>query len=74
MIVVIGTVASYFFNLVRVLLIVQIVSRLGTDWVFPAHAVFGRLFFFVVSIALYWRLVTLPTVHHIGKSLEAADE
>jgi exosortase family protein XrtG len=74
MIVVAGTTLSYLFNLIRILLIVEIVARMGTDWVFPAHAVFGRLFFFLVTIAMYWRLVTLPTVLHIGRSLAPADE
>jgi exosortase family protein XrtG len=70
----VGTVFTYLFNLLRILLIVGIVATFGTDWVFPAHAVFGRLLFFVLTIALYWRLVTLPTVAHIGRALEPSDE
>lgn len=69
-----GTGMTYLFNLARILLIVQIVARFGTDWVFPAHAVFGRLLFFVLTIALYWRLVTMPTMWHVGKTLRPADE
>jgi exosortase family protein XrtG len=73
-IVTVGTVFTYLFNLIRILLIVEVVATFGTDWVFPAHAVFGRLLFFVLTITLYWRLVTAPTVAHVGRSLEKADE
>jgi exosortase family protein XrtG len=68
-VVVVGVIMTYLFNLGRVLLIVAIVARMGTDWVFPAHAVFGRLFFFVVTIALFWQLVTRPTVAFVGDAL-----
>jgi exosortase family protein XrtG len=68
-IVLVGTLATYLFNLLRILLIVQIVNAMGADWVFPAHAVFGRFFFFLTTIALYWWLVTRPTVRHIGREL-----
>jgi exosortase family protein XrtG len=70
----VGTVMTYLFNLLRILFIVWIVASFGTDWVFPAHAVFGRLLFFVLTVALYWRLITLPTVRHIGLDLGKADE
>jgi exosortase family protein XrtG len=68
-IVVVGTAATYLFNILRVLLIVAIVNSMGADWVFPAHAVFGRFFFFLATIALYWWLVTRPTVRHVGQEL-----
>ena len=69
-----GTVMTYLFNLARILFIAEIVAHLGTDWVFPAHAVFGRMLFFLLTIALYWRLVTIPTVRHIGTNLREANE
>jgi exosortase family protein XrtG len=74
-IVIVGTAFTYVLNLTRILLIVAIINLFGTAWVFPAHAVFGRMFFFFGTILLYWRLVTRPTVKHVGLALEAtADE
>ena len=39
--------ATYIINLLRILIIVGMIAPLGTDWVFIAHAVVGRVFFFV---------------------------
>jgi exosortase family protein XrtG len=73
-IVVAGTAATWVFNILRVLLIVAIVNSMGADWVFPAHAVFGRFFFFLATIALYWWLVTRPTVRHVGRELSDPED
>ncbi|MBU4557351.1 MAG: hypothetical protein KJ747_10820 [Actinobacteria bacterium] len=72
-----GVVATWIINLLRILLIVAIINQFGTGWVFPAHAVFGRVFFFAATIAIYWYLVTRPTITIVGAQLdpeEAADE
>jgi exosortase family protein XrtG len=71
-IIVAGTALTYVFNILRILLIVSIINSFGTSWVFAAHAVFGRTFFFLATIFLYWRLVTRPTVRHVGLALEGA--
>jgi hypothetical protein len=52
---------------------VAIINTMGTSWVFPAHAVFGRVFFFVATVALYWYLVTRPTISIVGARLEPAE-
>lgn len=73
----IGVLATWIINLLRILLIVAIINSMGTSWVFPAHAVFGRVFFFVATVALYWYLVTRPTISIVGARLdpvEASDE
>jgi len=71
----VGMAATWVINLLRILLIVAIINALGTSWVFPAHAVFGRIFFFVATVALYWYLVTRPTINVVSRRLEApADE
>lgn len=66
----VGTAMTYVLNLGRILLIAGMVSVLGSDWVFPAHAIFGRIFFVAGTIVLYWRLLTLPTVQHVGIQLD----
>lgn len=59
---VVGLTATYVINIARILLIVGIINVMGTGWVFAAHAVFGRVFFFVCTVALYWFLLTRPTI------------
>ncbi len=63
-------VATYILNLFRILLIVWIIDVFGTGWVFPAHAVFGRVFFFIGTVALYWYLVTRPSIGILGRKIE----
>jgi len=67
-----GVAATWIVNLLRILLIVGIINALGTSWVYPAHAVFGRLFFFVTTIAIYWYLITRPTIAVVSGNLEEA--
>lgn len=71
----IGAVVTFGINMARIMLIVALINAFGTAWVFAAHAVFGRMFFFLGTVALYWWLVTRPTVGTVGVTLEErADE
>ncbi len=67
-----GVAATYVVNLLRILIIVGMISRLGTDWVFIAHAVVGRVFFFAGVITIFWFLVTMPTVRTLSARLEGS--
>lgn len=58
----IGVSATYVLNLLRILLIASIINGMGTGWVFVAHAVFGRVFFFIGTVIIYWYLLTRPTM------------
>jgi exosortase family protein XrtG len=71
---IVGFVSTYVINLFRVLLIVGIINSFGTSWVFPAHAVFGRMFFFAGTVALYWYLMTRPTIGVVRDQLRARAE
>lgn len=72
---IVGTAVTYAINIARIMLIVALINAFGTSWVFAAHAVFGRILFFIGTVALYWWLVTRPTVARIGRDLagEPAD-
>jgi exosortase family protein XrtG len=67
--VLVGAAATWVINLLRILLIVGIIASLGTDWVYAAHAVFGRVFFFAATIAVYWYLITRPTIRIVSVGL-----
>lgn len=70
--VIIGTAVTYAVNIARIMLIVVLINAFGTDWVFAAHAVFGRVLFFIGTVALYWWLITRPTMSWIGADLGKA--
>lgn len=67
----IGILVTYAVNLARIMLIVAIINAFGTSWVFAAHAVFGRVLFFIGTVALYWWIVTRPTVAAVAERIEA---
>lgn len=68
----IGMAATYAINLLRILLIASIINGMGTSWVFAAHAVFGRVFFFAGTVILYWYLLTRPTMSIVRADLSPA--
>lgn len=65
-----GLAATYIINIFRMLIIVAITYFWGVNFVFIAHAVVGRLFFFILIIVLYWFLITKPTVRSVGAFLK----
>jgi exosortase family protein XrtG len=66
----VGVLATIAINLVRLAIIVVMVATLGKPVVPWAHAVVGRLVFFVGILFLYWRLLTLPTLKLVRRELE----
>ncbi|MEW6568885.1 MAG: hypothetical protein AB1449_12115 [Chloroflexota bacterium] len=59
-------------NLVRLSVIVGLVAWIGKPVVPVAHAVVGRLVFFVGIVALYWWMLTLPTLRVVRRDLEVS--
>lgn len=71
----VGTAVTYGINMARIMLIVVLINAFGTSWVFAAHAVFGRILFFIGTVVLYWWLITRPTVGKVNAIIaEASDE
>ncbi len=66
----VGVVLTYLTNIARVLIILAIDYFFGINYVFVAHAAIGRIFFFVCVIAIFWYLITKPTVASIGNFLQ----
>lgn len=64
-----GLAITYVINIIRMIIIVAMTYHLGNNYVFIAHAIVGRLFFFVCIIVLYWYLITEPTIKGIGSFL-----
>jgi len=68
-----GSIATYGINLIRILVIVGLVAAFGESWTFVAHAVIGRLVFFVMTVGVYWFLLTRPTIRVVAESLPPED-
>lgn len=66
----VGVVLTYLTNIARILIILAIDYFFGINYVFVAHAAIGRIFFFVCVIAIFWFLITKPTVVSIGNFLQ----
>lgn len=67
---VIGVLATILINLVRLTIIVVMVATLGKPAIPWAHAVVGRLVFFVGILFLYWQMLTMPTLFIIRRGME----
>lgn len=60
-------------NIFRVLIIVSMTHFLGRETIFLAHAVIGRLFFLACVIALFWYVITRPTVDEVSKIIRGVN-
>jgi exosortase family protein XrtG len=69
----IGLPLTWATNIVRLLIITAMVSNYGRSAIFLGHAVVGRLFFLIVTVTLYWFILTMPTIKLIGDNVAAAE-
>lgn len=67
----IGAVATYLANIIRILSIVLIVSVFGKTSIYLAHAIVGKIIFFVLIVILYWYLLTKPTMGQVRKNIKS---
>ncbi|GAJ27502.1 membrane protein [Liquorilactobacillus sucicola DSM 21376 = JCM 15457] len=61
---VLGMLWIYLANILRLLLIIIIVHFSGGQFFFVAHSLLGRLFFYVLVIALYYLVFTSSQLSH----------
>lgn len=62
----IGSAATYALNIFRLMVIAAMTFYIGNQAVIVAHTVVGRMIFFVGVVALYWYLITRPTLNTIS--------
>lgn len=67
-----GLGATFLINLARLTVIIAMVAILGKPAVPVAHAVVGRLVFFVGVVFVYWRMMTMPTLRIVKRDLEVS--
>ncbi len=65
-----GSGGTYLLNLLRILVIVVLIHTWGKPVVYLAHVIIGRLVYFAGVVALYWFLLTRPTLALVHRSIE----
>jgi exosortase family protein XrtG len=60
-----GLAATWLANILRMLLIVVMLHGLGKQALVLAHTYLGKLLFFLLTVGIYWYLVTLPTIRNL---------
>jgi exosortase family protein XrtG len=63
-----GSAAMWLANILRMLLIVAMLNRLGKEALVLAHTYIGKGLFFVMAIAVFWFLITFPTIHGLRRA------
>lgn len=65
-----GLGATFVINIARLAIIVGMIGTFGKPAVPLAHAVVGRLVFFLGIVIVYWRMLTMPTLRLVRRDLE----
>jgi exosortase family protein XrtG len=64
--VVIGWGLTWLANVLRVMLIIMMLQLYGKESLVVAHSLIGKGVFFILTIAIYWYLLTTPTVRTLS--------
>ena len=70
MLVALGVFAAFVANIIRLAVIIWTLHFFGKDSLFIAHTIVGRAVFFVLIIAIFWYMVTLPTMRVVARKLQ----
>lgn len=65
----VGLLASWAANLIRMMMIVIILHNFGKEVLVIAHTFLGELVFFILTIGIYWFLITKPSLKLIEKNI-----
>ena len=65
-----GLIATYIANIIRLTLIIATLHFFGKDSLFIAHTVVGRAVFFALVIAIFWFVITRPTMRIVARKLQ----
>lgn len=57
-----AVIATYGINIVRILIILQILAYGGSSWLYVAHVIVARLVFFFAITGLFWFFISKPTL------------
>jgi exosortase family protein XrtG len=63
--VLLGDSASWMANIIRMLIIVVMLNRLGKDALVLAHVYVGKIVFFLLAVIIFWYLITFLTLRDL---------
>jgi len=66
----VGILATYVANVVRITFIVSSLHWGGKDFLFISHTVLGRAMFFIMVVAIFWFVLSLPTLRTIYRKIQ----
>lgn len=69
---VLGLLATYVFNLIRVMAIAAVLHWGGKNAIFIAHTIVGRGIFFVCIVAIYWFAFTRGSLQLVADNMKEA--
>ena len=64
-----GIIATYAANIIRLTVIIGTLHWFGKDSLFIAHTIVGRAVFFILIVAIFWFVITAPTMRSVAKKL-----
>ncbi len=67
---IIAILATYVANIIRLMVIVLVIHYGGKDTLLVSHTILGRAVFFVGVIAIYWYLLSRPTLRTVRSKLD----
>jgi exosortase family protein XrtG len=65
----IGLVLTWGANILRMIIIAGMLHFFGKEVLVLAHTFIGKLVFFVLTLAIYWALITFPSLSDLEKRL-----
>ncbi len=68
-----GITLTWIANILRMTLIAIMLHHMGKDALLLAHGVAGRIFFFALTVGIYWVLITSRSLQTIGGRLSTGE-
>lgn len=67
----VGLMLTWLANILRVLVIVVMLHKVGKSALFLAHTLIGRTLFFFLTVVIYWLLLTRPAMRSLTRRFHA---
>jgi len=61
---------TYLANVIRLMVIVSTLHYMGKSSLLISHTIIGRAVFFAMVVAIYWFLMTRPTLHTVKHKID----
>ena len=61
---------TYFSNVIRLMVIVATLHYMGKSSLLISHTIVGRAVFFALVVAIYWFLMTRPTLRTVRRKID----